>query len=401
MKEPELPLCFQKPDLFFSLLEMVSKDQPSVFRLAEAIEKSFQVSNPWRQWISESIQLKTRLTTKQCPFPFWLMTRERFEMATHFTLAKFHASLVPADCQNVIDLTAGAGFDSLAFLNAGFSVTSWETDESAFLHLVANRLLWNLPSWSVRYGDSAEISFNHSDFLFVDPMRRSGSKRQAGYQPDPLQLNLRSNQPVLIKLSPLDDPSAWIKRGYRTIAASYDQECREVLIHRNLNPDIPTRSVWMDGFWYKEGGMLNLSSQAESDRESLYWPDPALLVSGLAEEVSEGLSLRPVQPGHYICTGSNRCVEPLFKRYYLIDNQNYKISELASVIGQLPKDRPVVFKKKYSRVNVDSLSETFRRPQADYSQKPAVIMVTDINGASVFWMCEPTESGQNSLISPR
>lgn len=400
MKEPEIPACFQRPDLFISFLEKVEKQQLSVFRLADAIERDLKVSNPWRQWISEAIQLKSRLSTKHFPFPFWLTTGQRFEMATHFSLAKFHARLVPATCKQVVDLTTGAGFDSLAFLKAGYHVTSWENDESVFLHLLANCSLWNLKSWTPRYGDSTSVTLSEDDFVFADPMRRSENKRQAGYQPNPEYLKLSSDQPVLIKLSPLDDPSVWIRRGYKTVAASVDRECREVLIHRNLNQTLPDRSVWIDGFWYGSGDFKRITLQIEPDRESIYWPDPALLVSGLAEEVAQSLSLTPIQPGQFICTGKTRLVEPLFTRYYLIDNHHYKLTELSTVLHKLPKERPVIFKKKYSRINIDSLSDIHRRPQADHSLTPVVIMVTEMNETSVFWLCEPT-TGQNSLISPR
>ncbi|MBT5182818.1 MAG: hypothetical protein HOL91_04920, partial [Actinobacteria bacterium] len=50
----------------------------------------------------------------------WLLTRDGLEQASHPLVAQFHANLiVQSGVNHVIDLTAGLGSDSAAFIEAG------------------------------------------------------------------------------------------------------------------------------------------------------------------------------------------------------------------------------------------------------------------------------------------
>lgn len=333
--------------------------------------------------------------------PFWMISGQRLEMATHFSLARFHASLVPEVVSEVLDMTMGAGFDTVAFLMAGLQVSGWESDESAFYQMMANRALWKLDSLNVFHGDSTNLIPDPTVFVYADPMRRSGTKRMAGYRPDPSGLKVAEKQPVLIKLSPMEDPTIWINRGFKTIAVSYERECREVLIHRNLNPEITARSVWIDGVWFQSDHQPDQIPSHSEGPDSIYWPDPALLVSGLAGVTAEALNLKPIQPGTWLCLGKTTGVEPLFIQYYLLDNQYYKLSFLDRMLGGLVRERPLIFKKKYSRVDIDSFQGRYQNRSVDYSQKPIIVLITDIGNKSVFYLCEPADLSQNSFIKPR
>ncbi|MBK9738102.1 MAG: hypothetical protein IPO93_00940 [Actinobacteria bacterium] len=104
------------------------------------------------------------------------LTRDGLEQATRPAVAARRAGLLTAaGAQTVLDLTAGLGFDTRAFLEAGLDVVCVERDPTT-----ARFLAHNAPRADVIVGDATDARLladllgrlDEDDVVFVDPARR-------------------------------------------------------------------------------------------------------------------------------------------------------------------------------------------------------------------------------------
>lgn len=105
-----------------------------------------------------------------------LLTRDGLEQGTRPEVAQRRARrFAGTGARRVLDLTAGLGFDTAAFLAAGLAVTAVERDPA-----VAQFLARNCPDASVLVADATDpdvlagllAGLTPSDIVFVDPARR-------------------------------------------------------------------------------------------------------------------------------------------------------------------------------------------------------------------------------------
>jgi hypothetical protein len=105
-----------------------------------------------------------------------LLTRDGLEQATRPDVAARRARrFVAAGTRRVLDLTAGLGFDTAAFLAAGLDVTAVERDP-----VVAQYLAHNCPDARTVVADATDpvvlgellADLSPTDVVFVDPARR-------------------------------------------------------------------------------------------------------------------------------------------------------------------------------------------------------------------------------------
>ncbi len=108
-----------------------------------------------------------------------LLTRDGLEQGTRPDVAARRARrFAQAGARRVLDLTAGLGFDTAAFLGAGLAVTAVERDP-----IVARYLAHNCPGATVVVGDATDPDVLHgllaglapTDVVFADPARRDPS----------------------------------------------------------------------------------------------------------------------------------------------------------------------------------------------------------------------------------
>lgn len=113
--------------------------------------------------------------------PRWtqlVLTDTLAQQATAWTVARYRAlQALERGVRRVIDASAGAGMDSLAFADAGISVTSIERDPGAFSCLRAN-----VPMAHAVLGDSRDevprLLASQDAAVFVDPARRDDGPRR-------------------------------------------------------------------------------------------------------------------------------------------------------------------------------------------------------------------------------
>lgn len=176
-----------------------------------------------------------------------LFTRDALEMASSAAVARLHASLLPGDGR-LLEIGAGVGADSAALSRRARILLCLEADSIHARLLRHNLSLLPATNASVLRGTAERllpaILIDRFDAVYADPARRSASAdgtRRRGilleeYSP-PFSLfdSLPRSLPVLVKVAPAAEaPADW---GVAAVAAA--GECKELLLHRNL--DLPPR----------------------------------------------------------------------------------------------------------------------------------------------------------------
>ncbi|MDD2857039.1 MAG: hypothetical protein PHU75_00035 [Candidatus Nanopelagicales bacterium] len=116
-----------------------------------------------------------------------LLTRDGLEQATRPAVSAQRAALlVQQGARHVLDLTAGLGFDTRAFLAAGLQVVAVERNPAT-----AAMLRVNAPGAEVIEGDALAVApaliadLAPHDVVFIDPARRSGRRTADGARAHP------------------------------------------------------------------------------------------------------------------------------------------------------------------------------------------------------------------------
>lgn len=367
------------------------------FKLREVLKSKFPKStNSELSALSESIFLSKRLKEKAFPFSFWNLSTHVFEQATDFRVAEFHSDLLKPYGTHILDGCGGAGFDSLAFINSGFNVTTTEVDHTHCSNLEKNLAIYNLGKWKVI--GSSFLNLNPNDFsvIYLDPMRRKGTGRFVeleDYQPSFSEiLNwLPSHLPALIKVSPLLNITEKLKDDFKLIFVGLDRECKEVLLARNF------KNLGSENLFISEmGKIINLEPQSTnpepliSDLEQMdyiYEPHAALLKSNRQTEMAASLNLRKPASDCGYFFGNNISVEHLYERYHLIDKQYFKLSSISDYLRNNLQYN-FIFKKKNSNVDLEIYSKKYKWKKG---QKGRIIFISEVNGKAVFWVGQEIE----------
>lgn len=247
------------------------------------------------------------------------------EQASHQAVALFHASL-GKHCNNILDMTAGLGIDTLsfAFLNKGKDtpdlsdssikslscspkITAIEIDGNKASVLKHNSHILGLTNLSVISDDSIEFIQNSKekfDLIYIDPSRRSIDKHKVfklqDCTPD-ITLNqdlLTSHaRRVLIKTSPLLDITQTlkdIKNITHIWAIGVKGECKELLLE--LSPPDDSLSHFID-----EAEVLSLQIEAiDLDNDGNIISSFKDRLEGKNLDESDYLSLDDLAQGGYI-----------------------------------------------------------------------------------------------------
>lgn len=151
-------------------------------------------------------RLRAKAEAKFGPFAArMLFTTAGLEQATRLQVAALHAGRYrDAALTRVVDLGCGIGADALAMAAIDLEVTAVERDE-----VTAALAAYNLAPWenaSVVNADATEVDLDGFDAAYVDPARRSNSRRlndPADWSPSlDFAFGLAQRLPVGVKLGP-------------------------------------------------------------------------------------------------------------------------------------------------------------------------------------------------------
>ena len=266
-----------------------------------------------------------------------------YEQASSQACAAYKASLVGGG--SFVDLTSGAGADSLAFAKR-YTVglcTDVDPVASAILKHNASIMAGNLIVLNVDCADFLEAC-EVMDFAFIDPQRRENGRKGlydlASCAPNILDLIpilKRKVKKVMVKTSPFLD----IEKGIEQLEAvtevhvvQWRGECKEVLYmldfeesqdHDIGSDDIEIIAVDLDDvgqanykFQYKLSDEKNIDIECAMPMKYIFEPGPAFQKAGGYKMMAVQYGVKKIHPHSHIYTADTEC-ENFPGKAYMVD----------------------------------------------------------------------------------
>jgi len=338
---------------------------PDVVRAAlEQVDLRHKAANAWRASGQERLN--------------WFFTRDGLEAASHPLVARFHADVIAqSGLTRVIDLTAGLGSDSAAFISAERETTAIEHDSRT-----AQLLAHNLSSAHIINRDCTDIDFAQwnpaNTALFVDPSRRGTSRTPDGARALPERDPERWSPPmsfvnqlartfkVFIKAAPaFNPPEDWAQ-----FVVSLDGIVVEMFA---TNAATGTHAVVIKS----DTAVISIITQHDEPVTNidaliksggfLYELDPAITRAGLTRQVASDRGLTPVGAKNIWLFGqeANCCAHA---RAYKVHDL-FPIKDLKAKVAHLPG---IALKTKDGRRELKELRTASAKP--DHNEWAVVIL---------------------------
>ena len=329
-----------------------------------------------------------------------LLTREGLEQATRPEVADRRARvLAAAGITHVIDLTAGLGFDSAAFVRAGLTVTCIERSPEIAMLLAAN-----LAEATVITGDSTDpglldpllAALPESSVVFIDPARRTGRRTADGSRAQSERDPERWSPPlsfvialaarglrVLVKTTPgfsVDSiPSGWSAEWVssdRTVV-----EC--TLASWPLFGDRRAVGVGRDEFVVAATTEVGTADEVAG---FLYEPDPAVVSAGVTDALCVDAVMR-VDPTSHWLTSESEISHPALRGYRVEQQVTADARALRPILRELGIGDLTV---KTRGAGVDA--EKFRASLKLSGPKPGVLVILVREGRQEAYLVTPLPS---------
>lgn len=285
-----------------------------------------------RQWLTpaqaaavvEQIQLRRKGVKKFERAYNMLFTREALEQATDSRVAQYRVTRFRG-ARLVADLGCSIGGDSLWLATVSNQVLGIDLDQIRLIFARHNTAAYNLADKiafiqaDVRY---LPAFLGRFDAIFADPARRIEGMRTVKpqfYRP-PLDklMETYAGQPLGIKVAPgMDFSAATLADEIEVI--SLDGEAREaVLWFRDLaTPGVSRRATLLPDGKTLTDEMPNQCAIGELG-DYLYEPDPAVIRTGLVEQLGTQLGLNLLDPNIAYLSGK-QAIESSFIKGYQIE----------------------------------------------------------------------------------
>ncbi|MCU1471591.1 MAG: SAM-dependent methyltransferase [Glaciihabitans sp.] len=335
-------------------------------------------------------KLRARARAKFGPFADrMLFTESGLEQATRLQVAARHAGRFQAAGVNwIADLGCGIGADALAFAGLDLEVTAVERDE-----VTAAIASFNLAPWSnarVEHADVTEFDLAGVDGIYLDPARRTASKRlsnPADWSPSlDFAFELATRYPTGIKLGPGIDRDL-IPAGAEAQWVSVGREVVELGLWFG---SVARPGVGRAALVIGEHGAAELTSAGDSEDaglgslgEFLYEPDGAVIRARLIGDLVRGVDGRMLDPTIAYFTTDVAVDTPFASRFRVVetfpfDERLLKKELAARKIGTLE------IKKRGMDVDPAKL-RTRLSPKGDAS---ATLILTRVAGKRVALLTE-------------
>jgi hypothetical protein len=328
-----------------------------------------------------------------------LLTRDGLEQGTRPDVATRRARLlVAAGAHRVLDLTAGLGFDTGAFLAAGLQVTAVERDP-----VVAAYLAHNCPGATVVAADATDAAvladlladLGPADVVFVDPARRdpSGPRDTASGRSRPERDPGRWSPPwpfvagiaharIAAKVAPGFEPPV----GWEAEWVSVDRTVVECSLYSWAVSGVARRAVVMapPPPTIVDADPALVLPTADAIVAWLHEPDPAVIRAGAVPALAAQESLAGVDPASSWLTGERPSTSPALRSYLV----------LAELAGSPRQQRRLLADEGVRRLTVKSRDVTLE-PRAvlrslGLAEGPErVLVVTRREGRVVSLLTQP------------
>lgn len=309
-------------------------------------------------------KLRARASAKFGPFASsMLFTEAGLEQATRLRVAAMHAGRFrDAGLTHIADLGCGIGADALALASLDLTVTAVELDEVTAAIAAFNLSPW--PGATVRNEDATTVDLSTFDGVYLDPARRSNSRRlndPADWTPSlDVAFAIGRDKPTGVKLGP----------GIDRDLIPEDTEAQWVSVDR----DVVELGVWFgavarpgigrSALVIGDHGAAELTAPSDSDDEGvgelgefLYEPDGAVIRARLIGDLARTIGGRMLDEQIAWVTTDTAVVTPFAQGFRVaetlpIDERKLRAALSARGIGTLEiKKRgididPALFRKK-------------------------------------------------------
>lgn len=313
----------------------------------------------------------------------WFFTRDGLEASSHPLVAAFHADVISqSEFTVVVDLTAGLGSDSAAFIGAGLETIAVEQNPNT-----AALLAHNLPGAHVLIDDCTHIDFTQWDSrntaIFIDPSRRGPSRSLDGARARPERdperwsppmsfvNELANNFRVFVKAAPAFSPP----QDWTQFVISLDGNVVEVF---TTNSVTGKNAVMINS----ETQAVNILTQRDNSRGDLddeitiggflYELDPAITRAGMSQQVAGELGLTPVGEKNMWLFGAGTTATGHARLYRVFDV--FPVKEIKKRVKHLPG---IALKTKDGRRELKELRKNCAKP--DHNEWAVVIMGSGAN----------------------
>ncbi len=338
----------------------------------------------------EQVELRNKATltwkTSGSQRQNWYFTRDGLEAASHPLVAAFHADTISqSDATAVVDLAAGLGSDSDAFIHAGLNTTAVERDPNT-----AALLAHNLPGAKILITDSTLLDFTQWDpantAIFIDPARRGTSRSLDGARalperdperwspPISFVKELSKNFRVFMKAAPAFSPP----EGWAQFVISLDANVVEMF---TTNAVTGTHAVMINSetedatLITQNAGPITYPQVEISAEGFLYELDPGITRAGLAPQVANELGLTPVGAKNMWLFGA--AAPFTHARVYRV-HDIFPVKEIKSRVKHLPG---IALKTKDGRREQKDLRKACAKP--DHNEWAVVILGSGTSEAAV------------------
>lgn len=331
-----------------------------------------QTSPAAAQWAFTQWALRAKAVAKGFPrAEEMLFTREALEQASHFAVARYHASLFPPN-ELVVDLTCGIGSDLIALAERG-PVRGYDIDAERLEYARHNLLVHGFDGELI-LGDCLATDWDFK-FAMGDPNRRIGGKRSldaADFNPSPQELanRMAALELGLIKLSPmLTDPTLAIF-GTGVEFVSYGGECREALVFCGTDGAKGISAVRAtDGARLLSGPQL---VSVDEPRAFFFEADPAAIRAHALSFISGNDSVYGLGDSNGYLTSDDELSSAWVVSYRVVASGRYDAKTVRAKLRELGGGKPIV-KSRAKGVDVMRVRNEL---SSDGSREPIIALYT-------------------------
>ena len=326
---------------------------------ASNIERVSKTTSPEAaRWAFTQWELRKKAAAKGFPkAEEMLFTREALEQATHFAVARYHASLFPAG-ELVADLTSGIGSDLIALAQRG-PVIGFDTDAERLEYARHNLGVHRLAATLV-LGNCLDAGWDF-EYAIADPSRRIDGRRTLSpdeLSPNPSLLARRMSELQIgfIKLSPMMSDEYFSSLGPKVEFVSFGRECREALVFCGRRVRRGRLAVKAETGDRVEAG--EPMSQVDEPLKFFYEADPAAIRGHALGTLGLQLGASALGDSHGYLTSNELFDSPWMTAFRVMEFGHLDVKTLRARLSAFGGGTPIV--KVRSQVDLTGLANELK-----------------------------------------
>ena len=262
-------------------------------------------------------------------------TEDALQQASDPQIRQYRSTQIQG--QSILDVGCGIGSDSLAFAQAGFSVTGMDIDPVRIAIAKHNAqvlgLYINFEVADVRGGIPSGF-----DTLFYDPARRDENGRRIhhveAYQPPLSLIKQWDVSQIMVKLSPGVDKSQLDGYAGQLEFISVDGALKEAVLHLGSDQPLPQATLIIDGDVSHYRRDVEPDVPITEPKTWLIEPDPAIIRAGLVQDLAMSLGGALLDETIAYFTTEDKPSTPACRAWRIVDWMPFNLKRLRAYLRE-------------------------------------------------------------------